>query len=326
MAFKKYLYSSASTHMRTGNASGLADSRVWNAGSGSGESSEHSKTTFREASLNVGSLKSRGSEVVGTMFRSRVDICALQEHRWAGGTESNQSRILKDKNSAYKFYWCGNKSGLGGAGFLLAEKWTHNVFEVHRVSNRILLLRLVLGQSVFTFVSVYAPQVSRQNEEKTIFYDELQKCISKVPSSEILIPLDDWNGRVGEKAGGFEDVHGGFGYGTRNSEGERILKFAMTNNLFVSSTCFMKRESHLVTYNSGGSKSQVDFILYRKTFKSMVKNVKVIPGEECALQHHLLVCDLVQKAKRKGMHFLLLHPAVIKYITWPGRWTVITVM
>ena len=128
MAFKKYFYikSSASTHMRTGNASSLTDSRVWNAGSGSGESSEHPKTTFRVASVNVGGLKSRGSEVVETMFRSRVDICAIQEHRWAGGTESNQSRILKGKNLAYKFYWCGNKSGLGGAKFLLAKKWTHN--------------------------------------------------------------------------------------------------------------------------------------------------------------------------------------------------------
>ena len=171
MAFKKYLYtkSSASTHMHTGNASGLADFRVWNAGSGSGESSEHPKTTFRVASLNVGSLKSRGSEVVETTFRRRVDICAIQEHRWAGGTESNQSRILKGKNSAYKFYWCGNKSGLGGAGFLLAEKWTHNVFEVHRVSDRILVLRLVLGESVFTFISVYVPQVGRPNEDKNTF-------------------------------------------------------------------------------------------------------------------------------------------------------------
>ena len=175
----------------------------------------------------------------------------------------------------------------------MAEKWTNNFFEVHRVSDRILVLRLVLGESVFTFVSVYAPQAGRLNEEKTIFYDELQKCISKVPSSEILIPLGDWNGHVGEKAGGFEDVHGGFGYSTRNSEGEWILEFAMTNNLFVANTCFMKRESHLMTYNSGGFKSQINFILYRKTFKSMVKNVKIIPGEECALQHHLLVCDLV---------------------------------
>ena len=57
----------------------------------------------------------------------------------------------------------------------------------------------------------------------------------------------------------------------------------------------MKKESHLVTYNSGGFKSQIDFILCRKTFKSMVKNVKVIPGEKCALQNHLLVCDLVHE-------------------------------
>ena len=159
--------------MRTGNASGLAESRVWNAGSGSDESSEHPKMTFRAASLNVGSLKSRGTEVVETMFRRRVDICAIQEYSWAGGTESNQPRNLKDKNSAYEFYWCGNKSGLGGARFLLAEKWTHNVFQVHRVSDRILVLRLVLGESVFTFVSVYAPQAGRPNEEKTIIYDEL---------------------------------------------------------------------------------------------------------------------------------------------------------
>ena len=178
------------------------------------------------------------------------------------------------------------------------QKNGHNVFEVHRVLDRILELRLVLGESVLTFVLVYAPQVGRPNEEKTMFYDELQKCISKVPSSEIFIPLGDWNGHVGEKADGFEDVHGGFGYGTRNSEGERILEFAMTNNLFLANTCFMKRDSHLVTYNSGGSKLQLDFILCQKTFKSMVKKVKVFSREKCALQYHLLVCDLVHTIRR----------------------------
>ena len=169
-----------------------------------------------------------------------MNICAIQEHRWAGGTESNQYRILKNKNSAYKFYWCGNKSGLGAAEFPLAEKWTHNVFEVYRVSDRILVLRLVLGESVFTFVSIYAPQVGRPNEEKTV-YDELQKCISKLTFSEILIPLGDWNGHVVEKAGGFENVHGGFGYGTRNSEGERILEFEIANNLFCRQHLFYEK-------------------------------------------------------------------------------------
>ena len=93
------------------------------------------------------------------------------------------------------------------------QKNGQNVFEVQQVSDRILVLCLVLGESVFTFVSVYAPQAGHLNEQKTMFYDELQKRISKVPSSEILIPLGDWNGNVDEKADGFEDVHG-----TRNSE------------------------------------------------------------------------------------------------------------
>ena len=93
-----------------------------------------------------------------------------------------------------------------------------------------------------------------------MFYGKLQKCISKVPSSEILISLGDWNGHVGGKADCFEDVHGGFDYGTRNSEDERVLKFAMANNPFVANTCFIKRKFHLVTYNSGGSKSQIDSI------------------------------------------------------------------
>ena len=33
----------------------------------------------------------------------------------------------------------------------------------------------------------------------------------------------DMNGHVGQVANGFHEAHGNFGYGTRNTEGERIL-------------------------------------------------------------------------------------------------------
>ena len=70
------------------------------------------------------------------------------------------------------------------------------------------------------------------------------------------------------------------------------MEFAVANNLIVGNTQFKKRDSHLITYSSGENNSQIDYILYPKSFKKSVINVKVIPGEECALQHHLLVCDL----------------------------------
>ena len=240
----------------------------------------------------MGTLKKRSSEVVETLTRRRVDICSVQEHRWAGGIKVNQTRLMKGKNSNYKFYWCCNRMGLGSVGVLRAEKWIEKVFDVQRVSDRILLLRLVIDKAVFAFISVYAPQGGRPDVEKEQFYDLLQEIVSKVPNSEVLTPIGDWNGHVGRVAGGFEAVHGGFGYGNRNIEGEHLLEYAVTNNLIVGNTQFKKRDSHLITCSSGENNSQIDYILYPKSFKKSVINVKVIPGEECALQHHLLVREL----------------------------------
>ena len=43
-------------------------------------------------------------------------------------------------------------------------------------------------------------------------------------------------------------MHGGHGFGVRNAEGERVLEFALANDLVVGNNRFIKRESHLVTY------------------------------------------------------------------------------
>ena len=72
-----------------------------------------------------------------------MDFCGIQEHRWAGGLAANQSCMLKGKDTRYKFFWCANKQGQGGAGMMLAERWVDKVFVVLRVSDRILLLRVI---------------------------------------------------------------------------------------------------------------------------------------------------------------------------------------
>ena len=41
---------------------------------------------------------------------------------------------------------------------------------------------------------------------------------------------------------GFEVVHGGFGYGSRNQEGEEVLDFAVAFDLMIANT-FFKREN-----------------------------------------------------------------------------------
>ena len=47
-----------------------------------------------------------------------------------------------------------------------------------------------------------------------------------------------WKGQVANR---FHEAHGNFGYGTRNTEGERILEFAEAMGYVVTSTLFKKR-------------------------------------------------------------------------------------
>ena len=109
--------------------------------------------------------------------------------------------------------------------------------------------------------------------------------------SEQLFVCGDWNGHIGSQSTGFVEVHGGQAIGKRNTEGERVLEFAFANKLVVGNTWFKKKPEHLVTYQSGNAATQIDFILYRRSFRKQVSNVKVILGEEIAPQHRLLVGD-----------------------------------
>ena len=93
--------------------------------------------------------------------------------------------------------------------------------------------------------------------------------VRAVPSSEKLFIGGDLNGHVGSTSA-FEVIHGGFDYGSRNQEGEEILAFATAFDLMIINTFFSKRESHLVTYRSGYSSSQIDFVLTRRGINALV--------------------------------------------------------
>ena len=137
---------------------------------------------------------------------------------------------------------------------------------------------------------------------KDLLYDQLRAVTAMIPASEFLIPCGDWNGHVGSTGSGYKEVHGGYGYGKPDpdSEGERILEYALAYDLFLSNTCFKKRDSHVITYRSGNTATQIDFVLF---LRKLVMDVKVIPGEEVALQHQLLVCimmiDMLPQVKRE---------------------------
>ena len=71
-----------------------------------------------------------------------------------------------------------------------------------------------------------------------------------IPDDEKLIVAGDMNGHVGEQGDGFQGVHGGHGFGTRNIEGEMLLEFADSMDMLLANTFFRKCDSKLITYKS----------------------------------------------------------------------------
>lgn len=240
---------------------------------------------LRIASWNVNSLTGKVGELVETFDRRRIDFCCVQETRWKGDGKDFYGGLGR----RYKLLSKGCKEGTAGVGIFVAERWTAHVVKVERISERMLLIKVTVGGKVINILSVYAPQAGRSEEEKDFFWEKLMDVLYVITKEEMVIVAGDLNGHVGNGAEGYVGVHGGFGYGQRNDEGNRILEMADALELMICNTMFMKEESKLVSYCSGNVKSTVDYILTRQSDKKKIIDAKVIPGEECVSGHRLLV-------------------------------------
>ena len=71
----------------------------------------------------------------------------------------------------------------------MAVKWIENVFEVKRVSNMIILVKIIVGQRVFCFLSVHAPQCGPSDAVKDLFYNQLRAITAMNSSSHVVIGM-----------------------------------------------------------------------------------------------------------------------------------------
>ena len=136
---------------------------------------------------------------------------------------------------------------------------------------------------------------AEQGQEE--FYEKLFEVVSAINDKESLFLCGDLNGHVGQRVEGFEGVHGGFGFGSRNSEGEMILEFAESLSLSIANTWFKKEDKLLVSYDSGGNRSVVDYVLVRAGERTMIRDAKVITNEPYISQHKLMICIIDWKDK-----------------------------
>ena len=125
---------------------------------------------------------------------------------------------------------------------------------------------IIVGRTVLNFISAHVPQAGKHMPEKELF-TLLGKIVSEIDDGEKLLICGDLNGPVGRKLRVSRvRVHGEFGFGKRNVEGEMILEFADTLNFAVAITRYKKNEGRLITYEIHRKcRTVIDYILFRKS-------------------------------------------------------------
>jgi len=109
---------------------------------------------------------------------------------------------------------------------LLRQSISTAVLLVSKGSERVLVLKMVLGDCLLNVLTVYAPHSGKQDEEKERFWNGVFRLVSCICQNEIVMFAGDMNGHIGSSNVGYGGTHGGFWYGCRNADGSRILEVA----------------------------------------------------------------------------------------------------
>jgi exonuclease III len=85
------------------------------------------------------------------LARRRVDICCIQEV-----SEVHLLEVVM--RSTYKFWYSRNEDGRNVVGILMQQELAQNVMEVVRNNDRMMRVKMVLGEVVYEIFSLYALQ------------------------------------------------------------------------------------------------------------------------------------------------------------------------
>nr|GEY30296.1 retrovirus-related Pol polyprotein LINE-1 [Tanacetum cinerariifolium] len=116
-----------------------------------------------------------------------------------------------------------------------------------------------------------------------------------VPGEPVTDPRRRFEWALGAATEGYACVHGGFRYGARNEEGRAILDFATAHDFGIVNSHFKKRDHHLLTFQSRGRCTKIDYLLVRRGDLKACKECRVFPREAYSSQHSLQALDVLLK-------------------------------
>jgi len=105
---------------------------------------------FRVGTWNINSITGRSGELVEALAERGMHVACVQEVRWRG----SGCRVFGAIGQRHKLFWMGSKAKTDGVAIFVVEKWVDSVVSVERHSERVLVLKMVLGDCLLNVLMV----------------------------------------------------------------------------------------------------------------------------------------------------------------------------
>ncbi|XP_044749780.1 uncharacterized protein LOC123310377 [Coccinella septempunctata] len=242
------------------------------------------QSVIRLGSWNVTSWTNKDYEIILEIEKNKIDICALSE------TKKKSKGNQRFQN--YVFY-SGVDKGLrarGGVGLLVNERFEKDIKEVKYIDHNIMQMTVELANETTHFISVYAPDSSKPQEEREEFFDILQHTLQRISSRDKVFIMGEFNSRVGNSV--VPGVMHCFNEEYKNDNGDILIQTCALNELRINNTYFNHKEQQKFTFvNTRGQKSVIDFVVTnRKVHPSQILDVRVLTSANVGTQHGLVLC------------------------------------
>lgn len=166
--------------------------------------------------MQVGMLTGRSLEL-GEVLKQRVNMVCVQETKWKGC----KAKMLME---GYQIYYSRSWTSQNNVGVILDEIMHRDVTEMTRRLDQLMSVKWCWEEETIHLVSRFSPTVRRGSKDEREVFDDLCLIGNMLPNEKIIIGAD-LNAHVGTTKAGYEIVHGGHSFGSRNSEGKWSYRF-----------------------------------------------------------------------------------------------------
>lgn len=168
----------------------------------------------------------------------KLHIVALQEIRWPGNGNMQIENVTV-------FYSSTNFNRYEkGVGFVVNNTILPCIKKIEAVNERICYIHAVRRKFDTILINCYAPTEEKDEEEKSTFYEEVERIYDSLPRHCIKVIVGDFNAQVGKELMFRSTIRKENLLDTSNDNGNKLINFAISRELVISCTYFPRKNIH----------------------------------------------------------------------------------